>query len=138
MHHGCTVDVQWKYQGCTLDAQWLLFECTTDAPRIHSHVLRMRQECLTGALQMHFEHTMGAPGMPHACFTDAPRILFRCIMNALRLSTDVSRVPHRYVFTMDVPWIQYACNAYSEAGSLSLDNLVYLCVYLFIECLFGS
>ena len=58
MHHGCTVDVQWKHQGCTLDAQWMLFECTTDAPRIHSHVLRMRQECLTVA-----------PGMPHACLT---------------------------------------------------------------------
>ena len=104
----------------------MLFECTTDAPRIHSHVLRMRKESLTGAPQMHFEHTMGAPGMPHACFTDAPRILFRCTMIALRLSTDVSRAPHRYVFTMDVPWIQYTCTAYSEAGSLSLDNLVYL------------
>ena len=107
MHHGLTVDVQWKYQGCTFDAQWMLFECTTDAPRIHSHVLRMRQECLTVAPQMHFEHTMGAPGMPHACFTDAPRILFRCIMNALRLSTDVSRVPHRNVFTMGSVRMQY-------------------------------
>ena len=74
---------------------------------------------------MHFEHTMGAPGMPHACFIDAPRILFRCTMNTLQLSIDAS---HRYGFTMDVPCIQYACTAYSEAGSLSLDNLVYLFV----------
>ena len=111
----------------------MLFECTTDAPRIHSHVLRMCRESLKGAPQMHFEHTMGAPGMPHACFTDAPRILVRCTMIALRLSTDVSRAPHRYVFTMDVPWIQYTCTAYSEAGSLSLDNLVYLFGCLFMN-----
>ena len=135
-HKGCTTDAPWMYNGSTKDVRWTHNRCCLnalrDAPRIHSHVLRMRQECLTGAPQMHLEHTMGAPGMPHACFTDPPRILFRCTMNALRLSTDVSRAPHRYVFTMDVPWIQYACTAYAEAGSLSLDNLVYLFICLFV------
>ena len=61
MHHRCTVGVQWKHQGSTLDEQRMLFECTTDAPRIHSRVLGLRQESLTGAPQMHFEHTVGAP-----------------------------------------------------------------------------
>ena len=65
MHHGCT---KYKHQGWTLDAPLMLFESTTDALRIHSHLLRMHQECLTRAPQMHFEHTMGAPGMPHLCF----------------------------------------------------------------------
>ena len=45
---------------------------------------------------------------------------------------DVSLKPHKYGFTTDVPWIQYACTAYAEAGSLSLDNLVYLFVCLFV------
>ena len=50
MHRACTMEAR----GCTLDAQLMLFECTTDAPRIYSHVLRMFQECLKGAPQMHF------------------------------------------------------------------------------------
>ena len=51
-------------------------------------------------------------------------------MNALRLSTDVSRAPQESIYhgcTMDSVRI---CTANAEAGSLSLDSLVCLFIYL--------
>ena len=132
MHHRCTMDASLMYNESTKDALWTHNGCYLKAQRMHREFIHMYHGCARNASQVHHRCTLnalGAPGMPHACFTDAPRIIFRCTMNALRLSTDVSWAPHRYVFTMDVPWIQYACTAYAEAGSLSLDNLVCLFVY---------
>ena len=92
-HKGRTTDVPWMYRACTkeaprmhvgrtTDAVWMHYRCTTNSFTCTTD----RQECLTGAPQMHFENTLGAPGMPHASFTDPPRILFRCTMNAVRQS----------------------------------------------------
>ena len=96
MHKGCTTDAQWVHRGCTMEAPRMHVGRTTDAVWMQYGSTTNSFTCTTdapGKPQMLFEHTMGAPGMPHACFTDAPRIHFRCTMNALRLSTDVSRAP---------------------------------------------
>ena len=102
VHKRFSTNAQRMHHRCTKDVQWKHQRCTLDA-----------------------QYASNTLWLPHECFTDAPRILLRCTMNALRLSTNVSRAPR-----MDVPWIQYACTAYAEAGSLSLDNLVYLSVCL--------
>ena len=130
MHHRCTMDAPWMYNGSTKDARWTHNGCCLNALRMHHEFIHMYYGCARNAPQMHFEHTMGTPGMPHACFTDAPRILFRCTLNALRLSTDVSRVPHRYVCTMDS--VRMQCLLWSWVIVLGQSCLfIYLFVYLF-------
>ena len=161
-HYKCTMDGPRLSDGCTTNASWMYLGCTMKAPRMYFGRTRdalwmyygdtrftyMCYGCTRSATQMHIRCTLNTymctRNASHItmCFTDAPRMLFRCytdvqwrcteafLMNKRRhegFLIDVSLTPHRYGITTDVPWIQYACIAYAAAGSLSLDNLVYLC-----------
>ena len=145
MQHKCTKDSPPMYNGCTTDAPWMHRGCTMDAPRMNvgrtTDAVWMHYGCTTNS----FTCTTDAQGKPHRCTTDAlwthygctrnaPCMLYGCaseyFLDVPWLLYGYPRAPHRYVFTMDVPCIQYTCTAYSEAGSLSLDNLVYLFICL--------
>ena len=101
-------------------------------PRICSHVLWMRQECLTGAPQLHFEHTMGAPEMPHASFTDSPRIL----LDVPGMLYGYSPMHHGRLTDTFSPWMYHGFSTHALL-TLKLGHypwtllFIYLFVYLF-------